>query len=220
MTDAEVLALFESCDALLHGHFVLTSGRHADTYFEKFDVLRWPEHVASLCAEMAARTRAAAIPVDVVLGPTTLGIVLAYEVARQLGVPAAYGEKGPENTRFTRRPDHLAAGMRVLVVDDVLTTGGSVRECMELVRSVGATTSGVAVLVDRTGGRVDFGAPLVSALSLDVQSWAPDEVPEALAAVPVSRPGSTGQEALTARASDRVPWPTTSRSASSRSAPG
>ena len=194
MNDADVLALFESCDALLHGHFVLTSGRHADTYFEKFDVLRWPAHVESLCTEIAGRVRAAAIPVDVVLGPTTLGIVLAYELAKQLGVPAAYGEKGPENSRFTRRPDHLTVGMRTLVVDDVLTTGGSVRECMAFVESVGAHTSGVAVLVDRSGGRIDFGAPLVSALSLDVQSWSADEVPDWLAAVPVSQPGSTGKK--------------------------
>jgi orotate phosphoribosyltransferase len=194
VTDAEVLALFESCDALLHGHFVLTSGRHADTYFEKFDVLRWPAHVEALCGEIATRVRRAAIPVDAVLGPTTLGIVLAYEVARQLGVPAAYGEKGPESTRFTRRPDHLTSGMHVLVVDDVLTTGGSVRECMALVEAVGARTSGVAVLVDRAGGQIDFGAPLVSALSLDVQSWEPDELPDWLAAVPVTRPGSTGKK--------------------------
>lgn len=194
VTDAEVLALFESCDALLHGHFILTSGRHADTYFEKFDVLRWPVHVQSLCTEIAGRVRTASIPVDVVLGPTTLGIVLAYELAKQLGVPAAYGEKGPDNTRFTRRPDHVAAGSAVLVVDDVLTTGGSVRECMALVNSVGAHTSGVAVLVDRSAGGVNFGAPLVSALSLEVQSWAPDEVPEWLAAIPVSRPGSTGKK--------------------------
>ena len=196
MTDADVLALFESCDALLHGHFVLTSGRHADTYFEKFDVLRWPDHVQALCTEIAARIVAAPITVDVVLGPTTLGIVLAYELAKQLGVSAAYGEKGPDNTRFTRRPDHIPAGARVLVVDDVLTTGGSVRECMALVESVGAHTSGVAVLVDRSGGRIAFGAaPLVSALSLDVRSWSPDDVPDWLAAVPVSRPGSTGKEA-------------------------
>ena len=195
MNDAEVLALFESCDALLRGHFVLTSGRHADTYFEKFDVLRWPAHVQSLCTEIAARVRTAGVPVDVVLGPTTLGIVLAYELAKQLGVPAAYGEKGPDNTRFTRRPDHLAADAAVLVVDDVLTTGGSVRECMALVDSVGAHTSGVAVLVDRSAAGVDFGVPLISALSLEVQSWAPDDVPEWLAAVPVARPGSTGKKA-------------------------
>lgn len=194
MTDDDVLALFTESGALLSGHFVLTSGRHADQYFEKFDVLRWPEHVQSLCALIAFRAREAGIQPDVVLGPTTLGIVMAYEIAKQLGVAAAYGEKGPDNSRFVRRPDHLTADMKVLVVDDVLTTGGSIRECMALVDSVGATTVGVGVLVDRTGGKADFGAPLVSALSLNVQSWAPDEVPEWLAAVPISRPGSTGKK--------------------------
>lgn len=194
MTDDDVLRLFESCGALLHGHFVLTSGRHAETYFEKFDVLRWPTHVEALCAEIATRVRAAGIAVDVVLGPTTLGIVLAYEVAKQLGVPAAYGEKGSDNTRILRRPGHLSADMRVLVVDDVLTTGGSVRECVTLIRSVGAALVGVGVLVDRSGGTIDFGAPLVSTLSLQVQSWSPDDVPAALAAVPITRPGSTGKK--------------------------
>lgn len=194
MTDNDVLDLFESCGALLRGHFVLTSGRHANTYFEKFDVLRWPAHVEALCTEIATRVRAAGLPVDVVLGPTTLGIVLAYEVAKQLGVGAAYGEKGPDNTRMLRRPDHLAGDMRVLVVDDVLTTGGSVRECVALLHSVGASLSGVGVLVDRSGGTIDFGAPLISALSLNVQSWPADEVPATLAAVPITRPGSTGKK--------------------------
>ena len=194
LTDDDVLALFSETGALLRGHFVLTSGRHGDTYFEKFDVLRYPQHVESLCALIAQKVRDAGVVVDVVLGPTTLGIVMAYEVAKQLGATAAYGEKGPNGDRFLRRPSHLRAGDRVLVVDDVLTTGGSIRECTQLVDSVEATLVGVGVLVDRTGGTADFGVPLVSALSLDVQSWAPDDVPDSLAAIPISRPGSTGKK--------------------------
>ena len=194
LTEADVLNLFTESGALLHGHFVLTSGRHADTYFEKFDVLRHPRHVEALCALIADKVRGANVAVDVVLGPTTLGIVMAYEVARQLGATAAYGEKGADGERFLRRPDHLRQHDRVLVVDDVLTTGGSVRECTHLVASVGATLVGVGVLVDRTGGTADFGVPLVSALSLHVQSWEPEEVPTALANVPISRPGSTGKK--------------------------
>ncbi len=194
LTDDDVLALFAETGALLHGHFVLTSGRHADTYFEKFDVLRYPQHVEALCALIAQKVHDAGVVADVVLGPTTLGIVMAYEVAKQLGATAAYGEKGPNGDRFLRRPGHLRAGDRVLVVDDVLTTGGSIRECTQLVVSVEATLVGVGVLVDRTGGTADFGVPLVSALSLDVQSWAPDEVPDWLADVPISRPGSTGKK--------------------------
>ncbi len=194
LSDDDAFALFESCGALKTGHFVLTSGRHSDRYFEKFDVLRWPVHVAALGEELAARATAAGIVADVVLGPTTLGIVLAYEVGRRLDLPVAYGEKGPDNTRMVRRPDHLTSDMRVLVVDDVLTTGGSIRECLGLVASVGATPVGVGVLVDRTGGTIDFGVPLVSTLSLVAQSWAPDELPEWLDAIAITRPGSTGKK--------------------------
>jgi orotate phosphoribosyltransferase len=194
LSDDDAYALFESCGALKTGHFVLTSGRHSDKYFEKFDVLRWPSHVTALGEELAARATAAGIVADVVLGPTTLGIVLAYEVGRHLGLPAAYGEKGPDGKRMVRRPDHLTSEMRVLIVDDVLTTGGSIRECQELVATVGATCVGVGVLVDRAGGTIDFGAPLVSTLTLNAQSWAPDEVPAWLEAIEITRPGSTGKK--------------------------
>ena len=126
--------------------------------------------------------------------PRPLGIVLAYEMGRQLNRPAAYAEKGNGHARILRRPDHLPASSRVLIVDDVLTTGGSVRECMDLVERCGATVAGVAVLVDRAGGSIEFGAPLVSTLSLNVESWDAAEVPASLAAIPITRPGSTGKK--------------------------
>lgn len=192
MTDDDAIQIFEESGALLSGHFVLTSGRHSDRYFEKFHVLRHPRHVDALCRELAARC--ADTKPDVVLGPTTLGILLAYDVARHLDIPAAYGEKGPDGARFLRRPEHLEAGQRVLVVDDILTTGGSIRECVDLVERSGATVCGVGVLVDRSGGTVDFGVPLASVLSLQVRSWAPDEVPDWLDAIPIHRPGSTGKK--------------------------
>lgn len=194
VTNDEVAELFVQSGALLRGHFVLTSGRHSDQYFEKFDVLRWPEHVATLCAELARRLRVAGIEATVILGPTTLGIVLAYELGRQLGLPAAYGEKDAEGKRFVRRADHLTAQDRVLIVDDILTTGGSIRECQILVDSVGATAVGAAVLVDRANGKLDLGVPLVSALAVEVQSWEADALPDWLAAIPVTRPGSTGKK--------------------------
>jgi orotate phosphoribosyltransferase len=192
MTQAEALSIFEESGALLTGHFVLTSGRHSDRYFEKFHVLRYPPHVESLCKALAEKL-APSRP-DVVLGPTTLGILLAYEVAKHLGTPAAYGEKSPDGLRFLRRPEHLPAGSRVAVVDDILTTGGSIRECMDLVARQEATLVSVGVLVDRSGGTLDFDAPLESTLSLTVQSWDEAELPDWLAAIPITRPGSTGKK--------------------------
>jgi orotate phosphoribosyltransferase, Thermus family len=192
LTDADVLRIFEESGALLTGHFVLTSGKHSDRYFEKFNVLNQPWHVAALCRELARRV--APLAPDVVLGPTTLGVLLAYEVARNLEVTAAYGEKGADGKRFLRRVEHIRPGQRVCVVDDVLTTGGSVRECIDLVDEVGATLCGVGVLVDRSGGKVEFPAPLVSLLPMEVTAYPPDAVPDWLAAIPITRPGSTGKK--------------------------
>lgn len=192
MTDADVLKTFEESGALLTGHFILTSGKHSDRYFEKFNVLNKPWHVEALCKELAARL--AETKPDIVLGPTTLGIVMAYEVAKHLGVPAAYGERNADGTRFLRRAEHIQPGQRVAVVDDVLTTGGSVRECIDLVAKQEATLCGVGLLVDRSGGSVTFGVPTVSLLSLQVQAFEPDAVPDWLAAVPITRPGSTGKK--------------------------
>lgn len=192
MTNDDVMRVFEESGALLSGHFVLTSGKHSDQYFEKFNVLNQPKHVESLCQELAARC--ADLQPDVVLGPTTLGVLLAFETAKYLGVSAAYGEKGPDATRFLRRPEHIAPGQRVLVVDDVLTTGGSVRECIALVEKQEATLCGVGLLVDRSGGSVEFGVPTRALLSLQVQAFEPDAVPDWLQAVPVTRPGSTGKK--------------------------
>jgi orotate phosphoribosyltransferase len=186
------MRLFEKSGALLTGHFVLTSGKHSDRYFEKFNVLNQPQHVETLCRELAARL--AETKPDVVLGPTTLGVLLAYETAKHLSIPAAYGEKGADSKRFLRRPEHIQPGQRVAVVDDVLTTGGSVRECIELVEAQGAILCGVGLLVDRSGGSITFGVPTISLLSLQVQAFEPDAIPEWLAAIPLSRPGSTGKK--------------------------
>ncbi len=198
LTEADARRIFEESGALLSGHFVLTSGYHSDRYFEKFHVLRHPQHVETLCRELAERAKDTCP--DVVLGPTTLGVLLAYEVAKHLGVPAAYAEKSPAagspTERMLRRSEHVLPGQRVLVVDDILTTGGSIRECVELVSARGAVLCGVGVLVDRAGGVVTFGknVPTLSLLTLDVEKWAPDEIPDWLAAIPVAQPGSTGKK--------------------------
>lgn len=193
LTPEQATAIFVESGALLDGHFVLTSGRHSDRYFEKFHVLRSPVHVARLCADLAERI--APFRPDVVMGPTTLGILLAYEVAKQLGVPAVYAEQGEAGRRRLRRPEHLPEGSCVAVVDDILTTGGSIRECLDLCAERRATPVVAGVLVDRTDGAAAgvLGIPLVACLSLAVQSWEPGEIPDWLAARPVERPGSTGK---------------------------
>ena len=196
LTEADVLRLFTDSGALLSGHFVLTSGKHSDRYFEKFDVLNQPQHVAALCRELALRL--ADNRPGVILGPTTLGILLAFEVARHLGANAAYGERGADGKRFLRRAGHIQPGQRVAVVDDVLTTGGSVRECIALVEEIGATLCGVGVLVDRSGGTVTFPAPTVALLPMQVTAYEPNAVPEWLAAIPITRPGSTGKKQISA----------------------
>ena len=192
LTEAEVLRLFEESGALLTGHFVLTSGYHSDRYFEKFHVLAQPRHVETLCRELAARLTET--KPDVVVGPTTLGILMAYEIAKQLGATAAYAERDKEGKRFLRRSEHLQPGQRALVVDDILTTGGSVQECIDLVQSAGATLCGVGLLVDRSGGTVTFPAPTVALLTLNVEKYPPDALPDWLAAIPITQPGSTGKK--------------------------
>ena len=162
----------ESRGAMLGGHFQLASGRHADTYIEKFRILQWPDITGELCAEIAEQF-ASSTP-NVVAGPTTGGVILAFEVARRMGLRAIIAERAEPAGREFRRGFELGAEDRVLVVDDVLTTGGSVRDTVDAVRAWGATVVGVGVLVNR-GASPDFGAPLHSCLTVDVASWAPAE---------------------------------------------
>ena len=161
----------EQRGAMLEGHFQLASGRHADLYIEKFRILQWPDVTGELCAEMAERFAGAGA--NIVAGPTTGGVILAFEVARRMGLTAIIAERKDEGGREFRRGFELGAGDRVLVVDDVLTTGGSVRDTVEAVRARGAEVVGVGVMVNR-GASPDFGAPLHACLEVEVASWDPD----------------------------------------------
>jgi orotate phosphoribosyltransferase len=175
-------------EALQHGHFLLSSGRHSGEYWEKFWVLQWPERVQTLCEEIVRRY--ASEVVEVVLGPTTGGILLAFEVARQLGVRAVYAEK-EEGLRLLRRGLQLPAGTRTLIVDDILTSGGAVRECLELAERHRATVVGCAVLVDRSGGAVDLGCRLESLLTVQAETFSPEECPMCAAGAPLVKPGTS-----------------------------
>ncbi len=157
--------------ALLEGHFQLASGRHAGVYVEKFRILQWPDVTGECCAEIAERFAGAAP--NVVAGPTTGGVILAFETARRMGLRAIVAERADGGGREFRRGFELGPGDRVLVVDDVLTTGGSVRETIEAVRARGAETVGAGVLVNR-GASPDLGAPLHACLTVEIASWEPD----------------------------------------------
>ncbi len=187
ISQEEILHIFRDCGAVLHGHFRLSSGKHSDTYFEKFQVLQYPQHVQQLCGELADRFRAH--PVDVVVGPTTGGVIIAYEVGRQLGTRAVYAEREGDK-RVLRRGFTLREGERVLVVDDILTTGGSVREVLEMLEPYHVQVVGVGILVDRTGGQAELGVPIESLLKLKVESWQPEECPLCTRGEPITEPGS------------------------------
>jgi len=179
--------LLEEAGAVLRGHFVLTSGRHSDVYFEKFRVLERPDVVSALVGEIVQRHRESRI--DVVAGPTTGGILIAFEPARQLGCRAVYVES-EAGVKTLRRGATIPAGARVLVVDDVLTTGLSVRETMQVVTQAGGHVVAAEVLIDRATEPWNESVPLGAAYKVQAQSWAPSVVPEWLATIPVTKPGT------------------------------
>jgi orotate phosphoribosyltransferase len=188
LSSQEVYQKFVEANALLEGHFLLSSGRHSPTYLEKFLVLQYPETVASFCAELARRFRDQNI--EIVLGPTTGGVLLAYEVAKNLGVRGIFAET-ENGKRVLRRGFTLKPGERVLLVDDILTTGGSVRDTIEVINEFGANLVGVGVLADRSGGKVDFGVPLEALLTLDVVQYDQSECPQCKAGEPLTKRGTT-----------------------------
>ncbi|MEA4884160.1 MAG: orotate phosphoribosyltransferase [Clostridia bacterium] len=183
-----VLDIFTESGALLHGHFILTSGKHSDRYMQCAQVLKHPHYTEELARGIASAFRDDAI--DLVIGPAMGGMIIAYEVARQLGVTALFSER-VEGAMALRRGFAVEEGQRVLVVEDVVTTGGSVAELIELVRRSGGIIAGVATLVDRSNGSVDFGVKQHSLLALDIQSWDPSMCPLCVeGSAPAVKPGS------------------------------
>jgi orotate phosphoribosyltransferase len=184
--------LFVESGALKDGHFLLASGRHSDKYLEKFDLLRNPAATSQVLEPLAAQL--ASWDIDIIVGPTTGGILLAFELARQLGLPAAYAERKGEGLsgREIKRSTVLPAGSKVFVIDDVLTTGGSIAETLNALKDWPVEVVGIAVLADRSAGSVKFGKiPMMPLLSLDIQSWDADDCPLCAAGIPLVKPGST-----------------------------
>ena len=189
MTNDEALSLFQRAGALLSGHFKLSSGLHSDQYLEKFRLAENPQLLEPMCRELARRF--AGDNVQIVLGPTTAGIILAYCVAKHLGAQARYAER--EGGRMTlRRTQSLETGTRVLVVDDILTTGGAVKECLQVVEEARGTLVGVGVLGDRSGGKTDLGTRLEALLTVSVDAYPPEACRLCKEGVPLYQPGTKG----------------------------
>jgi orotate phosphoribosyltransferase len=186
----EAAALLREVGAVMDGHFRLNSGRHSPVYVEKFRLLEHPQHTEQLCRLIADRFRDERP--ELVAGPTTGGIILSYEVARLLGLRGIFAEPclpaGRKSSagRDFQRGFQVRAGERTLIVDDVLTTGGSIRDVIEAVRRAGGAPIGVAVLVDRSGGRTDFGMPFFACVELDLPTYEADACPLCDAEVPLT----------------------------------
>jgi orotate phosphoribosyltransferase len=191
LSSAEVVRLFRDCGALLEGHFLLSSGMHSPYYLQCARVLMEPGRAMWVCAALTAKLRRElpSLAIEAVVAPALGGVVLGYELARQLDVLSLFVER--VDGRFVlRRGFALEPGSRVLLAEDVVTTGLSSRECMACVTAAGAMVVAAACLVDRSGGRADLGVPLVALAELDLPVYAPDRVPPELAARPATKPGS------------------------------
>jgi len=185
MANAE--EIFRKSGAVLNGHFVLASGLHSPVYWEKFQVLQYPGYTAELCRMIAKHFRDQKI--QVVAGPTTGGIILAFEVARQLGVRGIFAEKTATRERAFRRGFDIAPGERVLIVDDILTTGGSIREVLAAVNGKRGQIIGIGILVDRSEQKIDFGVPLFSCHRAATITYKPESCPLCASGIPLVKPG-------------------------------
>ena len=192
MTENEVLDEFRAAGALLNGHFILTSGRRSAVFLQKMFVFQDPKRTEKLCKALAEKVTATFGKIDVVLSPAVGGIVPGYETARHLGARAIFVER--ENGKFQlRRGFEIAATDRVLVIEDIITTGLSLRETVDSIRGLPGTIAGAACLIDRSGGKADLGGlPRVALVTMVIPDYAPDELPPELAAIPAIKPGSRG----------------------------
>ncbi|SFP77773.1 orotate phosphoribosyltransferase [Sphingomonas rubra] len=190
MSEADVLAEFRAADALLEGHFVLSSGLHSPRYLQCARVLMDPRRGARLAEALAARLPAAVRgQVTAVVSPAMGGVIAGQEMARALGVEAMFLER-PTGVFELRRGFRLVAGQRVLMMEDVVTTGLSSREAIAAIAAAGGETVAAAALVDRSNGAADLGVPFFPLIRLDVPSYPADALPAELAAIPATKPGS------------------------------
>lgn len=187
MTREEIIEVFKEKEVMLEGHFLLTSGRHSDQYMQCAKLFQYPDVSELICKQLAEQF--ADIKIDLVVGPAVGGIIMAYEMSRQLGVKNIFAER--ENGAMTlRRGFEAPQGARILVTEDVVTTGGSVKEVIALLKGMGAEVVGVGSVVDRSAGKVDFGVPFRAVLSMEVTSYEPNDCPICATSAPLVKPGS------------------------------
>ena len=192
MNTQDVLNIFRECGAILEGHFILSSGLRSPVFLQKARVFMYPDRAEVLCRALAERIRAAGYGhVSKIVSPAVGGLIPGYETARHLGVPAIYTER--VNGAFElRRGFEIEPGEKVLVVEDIVSTGLSIRECIDCLKALGADVVAGACLIDRSGGEADIGVPLVALTQYKVPAYAPDALPPELAALPPTKPGSRG----------------------------
>jgi orotate phosphoribosyltransferase len=187
LSEKEILDIFKKTEALLEGHFLLTSGRHSNMYFQCAKVLQFPAYMEKICSNIAEHFKN--YEIDTVISPAIGGIIVGQEVARQLNKRSIFAER--EDKALTlRRGFSLEPGEKVLVCEDVVTTGGSVFEVIDIVKKSGAIVVGVGCIVDRSNGKVDFGFPQKSAVMMDVVSYPADDCELCKKGLPVVKPGS------------------------------
>ena len=192
LSHEQVLDEFRAAGALLEGHFVLSSGLHSPRYLQCARVLMHPARAARLCKALADKVRVGGFgEIDIVASPAMGGVVVGYEMARQLGVPSIFFER-VDGKLALRRGFDIPEGARVLMVEDIVTTGLSSRECIEGIAEQGGKTVAAACLINRSGGKADVGVPLFALTELDVPTYAADALPPELAAIPAYKPGSRG----------------------------
>jgi orotate phosphoribosyltransferase len=189
MNTEQVLEEFRASGALREGHFVLSSGLHSGMFLQKNLVFQYPERTERLCKALAAKIKAAVGEVDFCVSPAVGGIIPGYETARHLGVPSIYVEREGGEFKF-RRAFSIPKGAKIAMVEDIVSTGLSSRECVAAIQAAGGNVVVAAAIVDRSGGKADPGVPFVALATLDVPAYPADALPPELAAIPVEDPGS------------------------------
>lgn len=191
LNEIEIIEIFKETKALLEGHFILTSGKHSDKYFQCAKVLQYPDYTSMICSKMASPFKQSKI--DAVIAPAMGGIVVGYEVARLLGKRFVFAER-EEGIMKLRRNLEIYSGESVLVCEDVVTTGGSVFEVIEIVKNAGAKAVGVTSIVDRSFSKIDFGCEFIPAVKLEAKAFEPVECPLCKENISFTKPGSRGNK--------------------------